>query len=463
MNALKQALLALHQYKTDTEMTAANIGLLNDVSGVATLIVTRHGRICEINHTAAALLGYIPAELVDRMLMPLLDSQSYDDMGSQVTEHRQSSMAHALGDSAERVLVSWLSSPTASSTTHSFKLRSKYGQLVPLHMAAHSVTTRDGELAERMALIWAKPEQVQQEVERSLRTQAELQQLTDKLMAVQEKERKRLAQELHDGMAQALTMIKFTLEEAGRALEIQQHERAQMTLRNSIDLVREALDDARRIAQDLWPSSLDNLGLLPTIGAYCRQFTDAQPQISISNDLFVREHEVPQSLRVDIFRVMQECLRNVAQHAKAKSVRVILRITSEGLLLTVKDDGAGFDAERLYYGPTCLLGIGLRSMRERLHTHQGQLQVQSRVGEGTTIAALWRLPSGYAAAGLKPNTLPHDEELQGLSPFAARPVRKARRSAARVRTTTDTVTANTDVQDEVINVIKLKRSKMKAA
>jgi hypothetical protein len=98
-------------------------------------------------------------------------------------------------------------------------------------------------------------------------------------------------------------------------------------------------------------------------------------------------------------------LSNITQHANAQEVRVILRITSEGLLLTVKDDGVGFDAERLYYGPACLLGLGLRSMRERLEMHRGALEVQSRVGDGTTVTALWRLHSSYDAQEATENAL----------------------------------------------------------
>jgi two-component system NarL family sensor kinase len=372
---MKDALKALQKIKTEVEISESQFSLVNDAAGVASLVVTQTGRLCEVNYMAAQLLGYLPQEMEGRFMGQMLDASSGDVF-------------------AEGALLEWLDRPIAPRT---FAMRGKSGRSSPIQMVAHKLQTREGEPSDRMVLIWSEPERVIDKTQRALHTQTELQQLTDKLLAAQETERKRLAKELHDGMSQALTMIKFSLEEASRSLEEKHDAHAQEKLKSSIDLVREALGDARRIAHELWPSSLDNLGLLPTVKGFCRQFMDTQPQIKVIADLFVREEDVPDNLRVDVFRVLQECLRNVAQHAKAREVRVILRVTSEGLLLTVKDDGEGFDAERLFYGQTCLLGIGLRSMRERLEMHRGELQVQSRQGDGTTILALWRLHAPYTA------------------------------------------------------------------
>jgi two-component system, NarL family, sensor kinase len=370
---MKEALQALRRLKTEVEISESQFGLINDAAGVASLLVTRAGLVCEVNHLAAQMLGYQPHEMEMRMLSDLLDANASDQS------------EHALSD--------WLARPVAAKA---FYLRGKSNRRTPVQMAAHSISTSDGRPSDRMVLVWTEPYRTADSGQAMQRSQQELQQLTNKLISAQEAERKRLATDLHNGLSPALTMIKFALEETSRTLDKGDAAAAQLKLKNTIELVREALGDVNNLANDLWPSTLDDLGLVPAIVGYCRQFKDSTPDTTLSSDLFVREEEVPDALRLDVFRVLQECLSNVTQHANAQEVRVILRVTSEGLLLTVKDDGVGFDAERLYYGPACLLGLGLRSMRERLEMHHGALEVQSRVGDGTTVTALWRLHSPYS-------------------------------------------------------------------
>ncbi len=370
---MKEALQALRRLKTEVEISESQFGLVNDAAGVASLLVTRAGRVCEVNHMAAQMLGYQPHELEIRMLSDLLDAN--------------------VGDQSERILIDWLAHPVGAKA---FYLRGKSNRRTPVQMAAHSLSTSNGKPSDRMVLIWTEPYRTAASGQAIQRSQQELRQLSNRLIGAQEADRKRLAKDLNSSLSPALTMIKFSLEEASRMLESGDAAEAQLKLRSSIDLLREALGDTHRLANELWPSTLDDLGLVPAIAGYCRQFKDSAPATKLSSDLFVREEEVPDALRLDVFRVLQECLSNVMQHAAAQQVRVILRVTSEGLLLTVKDDGVGFDAERLYYGPACLLGLGLRSMRERLEAHRGTLDVQSRVGDGTSVTALWRLQSPYS-------------------------------------------------------------------
>lgn len=200
-------------------------------------------------------------------------------------------------------------------------------------------------------------------------------------LAAQEAERHRIAQELHDQVGQSLTVVLLGLKELGA--------RAPAGLREELDMVRETarvgLDDVRRVARELRPGVLHDLGLLAALSALGtdvaahggpvvrRTFGRGLPDLGHDAELV-------------IYRVAQEALTNAARHARATRVELSLVCAGEQLVLEVRDDGRGFEP-----GPALPDGAGLTGMRDRAALVGGSVEVVSTVGAGTIVRL--RLPT----------------------------------------------------------------------
>ena len=141
----------------------------------------------------------------------------------------------------------------------------------------------------------------------------------------------------------------------------------------------------------LRPSVLDDLGILATINWFCRQFETTYSNIRIKKEIEIEEHEVPDSLKIVIYRVLQEALYNIAKHSKAAVVYLFLQKTDQTVQLVIRDSGQGFDLEETYSRKGTARGLGLDSMRERTELSGGSFSIESNKGKGTVIRALWPL------------------------------------------------------------------------
>jgi len=137
------------------------------------------------------------------------------------------------------------------------------------------------------------------------------------------------------------------------------------------------------ISSDLWPSILDDLGLLMTINWFCRNFQSIYSAIQVDKKVQIQENEVPAPLKTVIYRVLQEAWNNVAKYSQTEAVHLSLQKVDSRIELTVQDFGSGFD---LQSSPR---GLGLASMKERTELSGGILQISSKRGEGTVVRASW--------------------------------------------------------------------------
>ena len=208
--------------------------------------------------------------------------------------------------------------------------------------------------------------------------------LSSQLLVAQENERRRIARELHDSIGQSLAATKFILEKKLSQLS-KGSPPPGVTLEDVIPMIQNAIEESRRISMDLWPSVLDDLGILSAISWFCRQFGMVYSSISIEKQLDIREDEVPTPLKVVIYRVLQETLNNIAKHSQAEQVYISLWKQDGKIELTIEDNGIGFDPE------TSRKGLGLVSMRERVEFSGGMLAIESDLGSGTTIRATWTI------------------------------------------------------------------------
>jgi PAS domain S-box-containing protein len=206
-------------------------------------------------------------------------------------------------------------------------------------------------------------------------------------------ERQRLARELHDSVSQALYGIALGARSARNRLA-RDPQRAIEPLEYILGLAEAALADMRSLILELQPELLEREGL---VGALAKRVDAIKGRygIDLKTDL-PDEPPIPLDTKQDIYRIAQEALHNLVKHSRAKHASLRLRVESDALTMEVADDGEGFDPSRSYPGH-----FGLPSMRERAQSRGGELQVDSRQGEGTTVRVRVPVPALAASAELR--------------------------------------------------------------
>jgi two-component system sensor histidine kinase UhpB len=192
-------------------------------------------------------------------------------------------------------------------------------------------------------------------------------------LKAQEEERRRVAQELHDEVGQALTAVMLQI---GR-LAKRAPEELTDELHETLETTRASLDDVRRIARQLRPEALDDLGLVPALNALATTFAE-RTGLRIDRRLPANPPALGKEDELVLFRVAQEGLTNAARHAQTDRVDLSLEETSAGVVLRVRDYGVGLDG-----GPA---GAGIRGMRERALLVGADLSIRSTPGGGTEVA-----------------------------------------------------------------------------
>lgn len=220
-------------------------------------------------------------------------------------------------------------------------------------------------------------------------SEKELRLLSGQLLAAQEQERGRIARELHDGIGQSLSAIKFRVEEALGQMGKGLAESSMNSLDSLIPLIQSTIEEVRKITMALRPSTLDDLGILATIAWFCREFQETYSNVRIRREIGLEENDVPESLKTVIYRVLQEALNNVAKHSGADNATVLLTKREDTIELTIEDNGRGFDLQEMFHLDGSKRGFGLGSMKERVELSGGSFSLESTGQKGTTIRATW--------------------------------------------------------------------------
>jgi len=211
------------------------------------------------------------------------------------------------------------------------------------------------------------------------------QDLSVRLIAAQEEERRRIAHELHDETGQALTAIKLRLFDA-----LQNHDNSTRALEECVEIVDQTVKQIRNMAVSLRPMVLDDLGLAEALEwALDRQAKATGWRATLRMDPL--PDRLPPEIETACFRVGQEALTNVARHAAARSVEVSLRLGEGVLTLSIRDDGNGFDYQALQSTDAREKHFGLLAMSERVNLVGGAFDVNSAPGNGTEIRVTFPL------------------------------------------------------------------------
>ncbi len=218
-------------------------------------------------------------------------------------------------------------------------------------------------------------------VNEALKTAKEKQQFGLKIIEAQETERKRLSREIHDGPAQMLANILIRSEIVDLAFREGNVDHALGEVKSIRENIRSSLQEVRRIIYDLRPMALDDLGLFPTIRKHVKTMADYSG-IDIELILLGEERRLEANYEVAIFRLMQEALQNAINHSEAESIKVLIESRKDQITVVIKDDGIGFDK--------CVKEVkknsfGLIGMRERVDILEGELVINTKKGEGTTV------------------------------------------------------------------------------
>ena len=230
-----------------------------------------------------------------------------------------------------------------------------------------------------------------QTVECLRQSREELRQLSAQLLSIQEAERQRIAGDLHDVIGQSLSVVKVSIEQAEQQFLKNGAPEVAAILGRLVPWVKTALSEVRRISMDLRPATIDDLGILPTLSWFFREFGASCSNIAVEPRIAITEAEVPDALKIVIFRILQEAFSNIVKHAQATRVQVVLQCVGANMQLAVIDNGVGFDMADLSRLKDGRSGLGLCSMRERARVSGGYYILETTLGVGTTILATWPL------------------------------------------------------------------------
>jgi len=215
-----------------------------------------------------------------------------------------------------------------------------------------------------------------------LQSKNDLHELTGRLISAQEEEKRHMARELHDDLSQRLTVLAI---DAGKLEQM---------LTNIPGPIKEKLNeiknqvvkisgDIHNIARQLHPSILDDLGLVRAIESECSSFLQREGiNVNFSHENI--PNIVEKDVSLALYRIVQEGLRNISKHACANNVSVSLKGSEQDILLSIEDNGIGFNMAEASATP----GIGLSSQRERVRFIRGELSIRSQPNEGTVITVL---------------------------------------------------------------------------
>lgn len=229
----------------------------------------------------------------------------------------------------------------------------------------------------------------QKNIEISLReSEGRLQNLSAQLINAQEMERKRLSLELHDELGQSLSAIKYSLEDFKKSAACSTNSDCESVIGKVVENIRGTINETRRMAMDLRPSILDDLGIISTISWFCRQYQQTYQHIQIETKIEVDEDDINDSRKIAIYRILQEALNNTAKYSGADTVSIILqRIEDDYIEMIIADNGCGIPEGRRMMAQTD--SLGLSGMQERVEFTGGTFMLSDNSPSGVMIDIHW--------------------------------------------------------------------------
>jgi signal transduction histidine kinase len=215
-------------------------------------------------------------------------------------------------------------------------------------------------------------------------SQDNLRHLSHRMLHTLESDRQKIARELHDSLGASLAAIKFSLEEKLAQMPTNPPDDI-LSIESIVSYLTTTIKETKRISANLRPTILDDLGLLPTITWFCREFQSFYRNIRIEEKIRIREEEIDESMKIVIYRILQEAINNAAKHGNPNTINLVLTKKDSRVELTVDDDGNGFDLKDKLNSSDPMSGNGIQGMKERADICGGDFKILSHPGTGTRV------------------------------------------------------------------------------
>jgi two-component system sensor histidine kinase UhpB len=363
--AITSVLIYLERSRADHE--TGDLANIVTYSEDAIISLSLDGQITSWNPGAEAIYGYRAAEAKGKPATLVIPPERADEPIKYLElikrgEHIEPYETERVAKDGNRLRISLSVSP----------IKDNSGSIVGASTIGRNITEQK-KMAARLAA-----------------QQAALRRYALQILISQEEERKRISRELHDQTVQDLVGLTQRIEllrnEIGRdPIRVKRH------LEDLELLVEEAMADVRRMSSDLRPVILEDLGLSASLDELCDELLDKMPAAHVMFGVQGDKRVLPPELELTIYRLVQEALTNVRKHASnATHVRVMLFFEDWGMLVSVEDDGPGFEVPELDE-LTREGQLGLTGMRERVRLFDGEMSIESAPGRGTTV--IFRLPT----------------------------------------------------------------------
>ncbi|CAG7655482.1 sensor histidine kinase [Paenibacillus allorhizosphaerae] len=206
-----------------------------------------------------------------------------------------------------------------------------------------------------------------------------------KIILAQEEERKRIAREIHDGLAQTMANVVLRTEIMERMLAKQAYNAVKEELYDLKGQVRGGIEEVRKIIFNLRPMALDDLGLVPTLRKFVQDYEE-KSKIRTKFELIGKDMRLPSGMEVAVYRLVQEAFSNVMKHAQASHVTLELTVQQQMVKIVVADNGVGFIVDHIDKRSERANRYGLMGMRERVDLLEGRMDIESNVGAGTKLS-----------------------------------------------------------------------------
>ena len=394
----------LKQARVEVEAALEKYTDLYDFAPAGYFSLDEAGVVRELNLTGASLLGVERSRLVNRRLAHFVAPASrpvYQSFLSRVFAGpaKQACEVALLKADGAAFWVDLRASSALSSRGAGKWCRLAVLDISPRKQAEEAqrhvevLAAANRELKEEIVRRQAVEEALKQSEQRASQLLAEARQMQEQLrflsheiLLAQEEERKQISRELHDDISQTLTGIHVHLAALTKDHEIHSMGLERKILRTQ-QLVEQSVEIVHRFARELRPTMLDDLGLVPALHAYMKEFTQRTGlHIHFTTFSYTKTKLLDNIQRTALYRVAQEALKNVARHAQASQIEVSLLKVPGALRMEIHDNGKSFEADRVLLDKRNKR-LGLLGMRERMAMVGGTLKVTSAPGRGTTIQA----------------------------------------------------------------------------
>ncbi len=303
------------------------------------------------NKAAENLYGYPASEAIGNVMTMLILPEDFNEILSNIDKVKHSKQVivfetERVRESGEHLILEVVMSP----------VKDDEGTVVGVSTIARDLTDR------------SRAAQVMQEKKNLQR-----------LIEAQEDERKRIARDLHDELGQQLSVLRLQLEVAKKLCQ----DEVVCDKIDEIQLIAQSIDKGIDfLAWELCPAALDDLGLISAIDNYLKQWSHHSGIKAELFDSSLKKARLAPTLETNIYRIVQESLNNIHKHAQATNVEVILEKRDDLIVLVIEDNGIGFNIKDKKKRSN---GLGLTGMKERAALMGGTLEIESKVGRGTTI------------------------------------------------------------------------------